>query len=126
MEKVLTINCWWDGPQNGLAYFNGIVCIYERIFDEVRDDWSDEYYLTPITPDLQNEILNEWNEWCEAVSSGKLDEYYAVHSTDNNVIKTALEKTKDKKLYRKKAAFCGRYDAGFVPVDYAVEWFDLS
>ena len=125
MEKVITINNWWDGPQNGLAYFNGIVCIYERIFDEAKDDWSDEYYLTPVSSDLQNEILNEWREWCEAVSSDKLDEYYAAHS-DNRAIEKVLEQTKDKRLYRKKGVFSGRYEAGFVPVEYTVEWFDIS
>lgn len=51
--KVITINCWWDGPIYGLAHYNGIVCIYERIFDEIKDDWNDEYYLTPINSDLQ-------------------------------------------------------------------------
>ena len=124
MEKVITINDWWDGPQNGLACFNGAVCIYERIFDEAKDDWSDEYYLTPIGSDLQNEILDEWSEWCEAVSSNKLDEYYAAHS-DKRAIDKALERSKDKRLYRKKGVFGGRFGAGFVPIDYTVEWSDI-
>ena len=125
MEKVITINAWWDGPQNGLAYFNGVVCIYERIFDEANDDWSDEYYLTPISSDMQNEILNEWNEWCEAVSSDKSDEYYAAHS-ERGTIENAVECSANKRLYRKRAVFGGRYGAGFVPVDYTVEWFNIS
>lgn len=51
MEKVITISEWWDGPLRGLAYYNGDVCIYERFFDEAEDEWSDDYYLTPIDSD---------------------------------------------------------------------------
>jgi hypothetical protein len=29
----------------------GKICICERIFDENRDDWGSEYYLTPIDLD---------------------------------------------------------------------------
>ena len=43
MEKVITIFDWWDGPLCGLASYKGSICIYERIFDEIRDEWSDEY-----------------------------------------------------------------------------------
>ena len=121
MEKVITINNWWDGPLIGLAYYNGVVCIYERIFDEIKDDWSDEYYLTPINSDLQNEILNEWQEWCIAVSSDTLDDYYASHS-NSKTIENAIERSKFKRQYRKKAVFNGRYGAGGIPIDYTVEW----
>lgn len=121
MEKVITINNWWDGPLYGLAYYNDVVCIYERIFDEIDDEWSDEYYLTPINSDLQNEILNEWQEWCVAVSSGTLKDYYTSHS-NSSVIENAIEISKSKRQYRKKAVFKGRHGDGFIPIDYTVEW----
>lgn len=121
METVITINDWWDGPLCGLAYCNGIVCIYERIFDDTKDDWSDEYYLTPITFDLQNEIMNEWNEWCAAISSGALDDYYVSHS-NSNIIENSIKRSKYKRQYRKKAIFNGQFGAGFIPIDYTVEW----
>lgn len=121
MEKVMTIHDWWDGPLNGLAYYNGFVCIYERIFDKTKDDWSDEYYLTPIDSVLQNELLNEWYEWCDAVSSDSLDKFYASHSTSKN-IENAIEKSKHKRAYRKKAVFNGRFVNGYIPIDFTVEW----
>lgn len=121
MEKVITISNWWDGPLDGLAHYNGVVCIYERIFDKAKDDWSDEYYLTPINSALQNEILNEWNEWCEAVSSHALDEYYASHDS-SKTIANAIEESKYKRAYRKKAIFNGQFGAGFIPINYSVEW----
>ena len=104
MEKVITINDWWDGPLLGLAYYNGIVCIYERVFDETIDDFSNEYYLTPINSDFENEILKEWQEWCDAVSANALNDYYASHS-NLRAINNAIERNKSKKKYRKKAIF---------------------
>ena len=121
MEKVITINDWWDGPLLGLAYYNGFVCIYERIFDKTKDDWSNEYYLTPINSNSQNEILNEWYEWCDAVSSDSLNNDYASHS-NSNAIKNAIERSKLKKKYRKKAIFNGQFETGYIPVNYTVEW----
>lgn len=62
MEKVITISNWWGGPLEGLAYYNGIVCIYERIFDEGLDDYIDEYYLPPVTNNEKDEIISDWQE----------------------------------------------------------------
>ena len=121
MEKVITINDWWDGPLLGLAYYNGVVCIYERIFDKTKDDWSNEYYLTPINSNSQNEILNEWYEWCDAVSSDSLNNDYASHS-NSNAIKNAIKRSKLKKKYRKKDIFNGQFETGYIPVNYTVEW----
>lgn len=56
MEKVITIFDW-DGSLCGLTTFEGDICIYERVFDENRDDWSSEYYLTPIDVDSVNLLL---------------------------------------------------------------------
>lgn len=121
MEKVITIDYWWDGPLIGLAYYNGVVCIYERIFNEIEDEWSDEYYLTPIDSNLQNEIMNEWQEWCSAVSSDTIEDYFALHS-NSKTIKNAIERSKFKRQYRMKAVFKGQHGAGFIPIDYTVEW----
>lgn len=120
MEKVITINNWWDGPLLGLAYYHGVVCIYERVFDETIDDWSDEYDLTPIDFDSQNKILNEWHEWCDAVLANAFDDYYTTHS--DSAIKNAIEESKSKRQYRKKAIFNGHFETGFIPINYTVEW----
>ena len=42
MDKVLTINDWWDGPVMGLATYNGVICIYIRVFDVPEDEYLDE------------------------------------------------------------------------------------
>lgn len=121
MEEVITINNWCDGPLLGLAYYHGAVCIYERVFDETIDDWSDEFDLTPIDFNSQNKILNEWHKWCDAVSANAFDDYYAAHS-GSRAINNAIEESKSKRKYRKKAIFNGHFETGFIPVNYTVEW----
>lgn len=123
MEKVITINNWWDGVLLGLAYFDGIVCIYERIFDETEDDYINEYYLSPVNSYEKAEILNEWEEWCKAVSTGDLSSYYSAH-LNNLSINKILKNSTSKRKYRKKARFTGRFENGHIPTDYYVEWYD--
>ena len=65
--------------------------------------------------------INEWYEWCDAVSSDSLNNNYASHS-NSNAIKNAMEKSKSKKKHRKKAIFNGQVEAGYIPVNYTVEW----
>lgn len=73
--------------------------------------------MTPISSDLQNEILNEWYEWCDAVSSNSLNNDYTSCSNSN-----VIERSKLKKKYRKKAIFNGQFEVGYIPVNYTVEW----
>ncbi len=77
--------------------------------------------MTPINSDLQSKILNEWHEWCVAVSSDTIDDYYTSHS-NSKIIENAIVKSKFKRHYRKKAVFNGRYGVGYIPIDYTVEW----
>jgi hypothetical protein len=123
MEKVITISNWWDGPLEGLAYYNGIVCIYERIFDEGLDDYIDEYYLTPVTNNEKDEIISDWQEWCNAVSNNDLESYYKKY-LKNRAIDRVINNSKFKRKYRKKAKFSGRFENGYIPVDYYAEWYD--
>ena len=123
MEKVITISNWWDGPLEGLAYCNGIVCIYERIFDEGLDDYIDEYYLTPVTNNEKDEIISDWQEWCNAVSNNDLESYYKKHMK-NRAIDRVINNSKFKRKYRKKAKYSGRFENGYIPVDYYAEWYD--
>lgn len=123
MGKVITINNWWNGPLLGLAYFDGIVCIYERVFDETKDDYLDEYDLLPINDYEKAEILNEWEEWCKAVSTGDLETYYSTHLNKDSIGRI-LKNSTFKRKYRKKARFKGRFETGCIPIDYDVEWYD--
>ena len=77
----------------GLVYFDDIVCIYERVFDEKKDDYIDEYYLTPINDDENAEIMKEWDEWCNAVAVKEKDAYYASH-LNNHAIDKILKNSK--------------------------------
>ncbi len=123
MERVITIHNWQDAPLIGLAYYNGLVCIYERVFDETLDEYIDEYYLTPITNDEKNEIMKVWLEWCNAYSNRDLELYYKKY-LNNNPIDRVVINSKLRRKYRKKAIFEGRFEDGFIPVDYNVEWYD--
>ena len=123
MEKVITIHNWWDCPLIGLATYNGLVCIYERVFDDRLDEYIDEYYLTPVTDNEKDEIIADWQEWCNSYSNGDLELYYKKH-LKNNPIDRVLINSKLRRTYRKKAKFEGLFENGFIPVDYNVEWFD--
>lgn len=124
MGKVITINNWFDGPMTGLVYFDDIVCIYERVFDEKKDDYIDEYYLTPINDDENAEIMKEWDEWCNAVAVKEKDAYYASH-LNNHAIDKILKNSNSKRKFRKKAIFLpGKIEDGWIPIDYNIEWKD--
>lgn len=123
MEKVMTVFDWWSGPVCGIANYKGVPCIYERIFDEVKDEWSDEYYLTPIGEDAVNILLGDWEIWCEAVRNGKpLTSYYAL--PDRKKYFRIVELSEQKRAYKRAAVFRGQIDKGFIPVDYYVEWIE--
>jgi len=120
MEKVMTIFDWWDGPLRGLATFEGSVCIYERIFDEELDDWSSEYYLTPIDNDLVTLLLEDWDIWCKKVQAG---EYLDNCSSDGkDLCASIVGSSSQKRAYRRTPVFYGRVGKGYIPIDYSVEW----
>ena len=123
MEKIITIHNWWDGSLTGLAYYNGLVCIYERVFDEDLDEYIDEDYLTPVTDDEKDEIMADWQEWCNAYSNGNLELYYKNYLENNSIVRIVIN-SKLRRTYRKKAKFEGRFEGGFMPVDYCLKWYD--
>ena len=122
MDKVITINNWWDGPLCGLATFDGLVCAYDRIFDKEKDDYSDEYRLIAVSREDELRLLSEWSEWCDAVSNDDTDMYYKKH--DRKGIEQLFAECDPGKIVRKKARFSGRKKYGFIPDGYFVEWYD--
>lgn len=122
MEKVISINDWWDGPLLGLAYYNGVMCIYERVF--IEDEYINEYILTPISKKEEISVMCEWQEWCNAVSSNELDSYYKSHLNTEKKIYNIIKHPTQNIKYRKKARFKGTFKNGYIPIDYHVEWFD--
>lgn len=120
MEKVITIYDWWDGPLCGLATYKEFICIYERIFNETEDNWSDEYYLTPIDEDAVNLLLNDWAVWCETIQNEEVFNYYS--SCNKNIYYNVIESSAHKRAYKRIAVFYGCFDKGYIPLDYGVEW----
>ena len=123
MDKVLTIDDWWDGPVIGLTTYNGMICIYFRIFDIQIDEYCGDYFLTPIDDSEAKMIMEEWNEWCMACSKNELDLFYKKHLNDHS-IKKILETSNERNKDRKKAVFAGSIGQGWIPLDYHVEWYD--
>jgi hypothetical protein len=73
-EEVFTVTDYYDGPRRGIANFNGKPHLYDCIFDEVRDDYSDEYQLTAIPNhifDLAMEDWAIWERWRTAFDAGQ-------------------------------------------------------
>ena len=70
IDKILTIDDWQDGALLGLCTLNGGYCVYERIFSEERDDYTDEYFLTPIDETAAAKISENYRKWCDFMNGG--------------------------------------------------------
>jgi len=62
---VWTVNDYFDGCKIGVADYENIHCIYERIFNEEKDDWTNNYFLTPISQSDFSLIISDWERWKE-------------------------------------------------------------
>jgi hypothetical protein len=60
VDRVLTINDYYDGPRLGVAEFRGVAHIYESEFDHSSDDYGDTYVVSPIEPELLALVLEDW------------------------------------------------------------------
>lgn len=124
MDKVLTLNDWWDGPRLGLATFNNEICIFECIFSETDDDYTDLYHLTPIEEKKVNLILTDWNLWCKEVPLNPAVEtaqaFHLQRKTDlHSIAKHSLGYHK----YIKQAVFHGKIQNFYSSLEnYFVEW----
>ena len=64
LDEVLTEYNFHDNPRLGVAQLNGVANIFESIFDTVADEYTDDYYLSPIDEDLLAFVLEHWVIWC--------------------------------------------------------------
>jgi hypothetical protein len=72
-ETVHTMTDYHDGPLTGVADFRGAPHFYERLFNEVADEYSNVYQLTPIDSEtfkLEMEEWAIWQRWQRAYYSG--------------------------------------------------------
>ena len=79
IDRVLTVNEYYDGPRLGIAELNGVPHIYEAEFDHSSDDYGDTYYLSPIEEDLLELVLEDWKIWLRWDAAYKKNE--TPHST---------------------------------------------
>ncbi|WP_205944916.1 hypothetical protein [Pelagibius litoralis] len=73
-ERVVTIEDFYDGPRGGVAFLNGRLHVFESVFDKARDEYSEEFNLTPIDEALLPLIEEKWKiwtRWATAYHAGK-------------------------------------------------------
>ena len=75
-EFVHTVTDYYDGPISGIANYQGKPHFYEGTFDESKDEYSDLFYLEPLSSEtfqLAMEDWGIWERWEFAYHSGKAD-----------------------------------------------------
>jgi hypothetical protein len=73
-ELVFTVQDYCDGPRRGIANYHGEPYVFDCIFDEDGDSYSDSYILTPISRDALRVALEAWDifkRWRMAFDSGR-------------------------------------------------------
>lgn len=76
MDRIYTIDEYYDGPVSGVADANGQPHYYECIFDEDSDEYSKNYRLSPISERAFELIQQQWEiwlRWNEAFIAGKVE-----------------------------------------------------
>ncbi|MDR1911839.1 MAG: hypothetical protein LBQ52_05785 [Helicobacteraceae bacterium] len=63
LDRVYCVLNYWDGIVSGVAGYRGEKYYFERIFDDLKDDWSDEYNLTYLNDDIFLLELENWRYW---------------------------------------------------------------
>jgi hypothetical protein len=62
-ERVYTMTDYYDGPRGGIANYNGQPHIYEYIFSDEGDSYTDIFRLSPVPQDLFTLALEDWQIW---------------------------------------------------------------
>jgi hypothetical protein len=73
-ETVFTVACYYDGPRQNIANYQGAPHFYEWLFEEGDDEYFYWYQLTPIdepTFRLAMEDWAIWRKWQAAFHEGK-------------------------------------------------------
>jgi hypothetical protein len=63
IDKVHTVIDFFDRPRSGLADFEGAPHVYDCIFDEARDEYSERYRLIPTDRELAGLMKESWKIW---------------------------------------------------------------
>lgn len=62
-ENVYTVFDYWDGPRRGLADYGGKPHLYQCVFDEAADDWSDVFLLRAVDAHVFEMAMEGWQIW---------------------------------------------------------------
>lgn len=119
MDKVLTMNDWWDGPLLGLCTFGSEYCVFERVFSEEKDDYTNDYYLTTVDENAAQEIISDYHQWCEFMNNGgNADDWKSAV----DIVNIAKSSPRYRKITR-YALFKGNFTSCSDEIkDYFVQW----
>jgi hypothetical protein len=75
-EFVYTVTDYHDGrrPLRGIANYQGQPHLYERIFDESMDDYTECFKLVPLDPETFQLAMEAWEIWLRWESAFHSDE----------------------------------------------------
>lgn len=62
-EVVHTVTDYYDGPRCGIADFDGKPHVYESMWDDGSDNYSDVFRLSPVSDSLFSLALEKWTIW---------------------------------------------------------------
>jgi hypothetical protein len=62
-EKVHTVHEFYDRPQVGVADFLGTPHLYQSIFSEELDEFTDRFWVMPIDHELFLLLMEDWAIW---------------------------------------------------------------
>lgn len=62
-ERVHTVHDYYNGPVTGVADYEGQPHAYSRIFCDEADEWTEEYWLSPISHEQLKLVLADWRRW---------------------------------------------------------------
>lgn len=62
-ETVYTVFDYWDGPRRGLADWGGKPHLYQCVFDEAADDWSNVFLLRAVDARVFKMAMEDWQVW---------------------------------------------------------------
>jgi hypothetical protein len=72
LETVYTVNAYYDGPERGVANFDGAPHAYERL-SERHDGKPEDYRLSPIDAVALEAVLEDWKLYLKWEASADID-----------------------------------------------------
>ena len=128
MERVYTVEDYYDGPVSGIADLDGVPHYYECIFDESNDEYSNLYRLSRISEkafQLSKEQWQMWLRWSEAFNEGKVEANTHPVLPEDKERNSEIEKLISREKLISEENHCVRQAEFIAPgkPGWASEWF---